>query len=175
MSHDVQIVPAPVRSSNGQSRAVLPAARVPVHVRPATMDDLAFIDALQKKHTHMVGWMPTQQLEGKIRLGHVLVAWAPRPRSSGCEGTDVGGAPTPLAHDVGGAPTPLGYDVGGAPTPLGYCIGHDQYFKRDDVGIIYQLNVVPERRRSLIGATLIKAMFDRAAYGCKLFCCWCAQ
>ena len=27
----------------------------------------------------------------------------------------------------------------------------------------------------MIGATLIKAMFDRAAYGCKLFCCWCAQ
>src|SRR5688500_615079 len=22
---------------------------------------------------------------------------------------------------------------------------------------------------------LVKAMFDRAAYGCKLYCCWCAQ
>src|SRR5437660_762861 len=59
--------------------------------------------------------------------------------------------------------------------PLGYCIGHDQYFKRDDVGIIYQLNVLPGKQRSLIGAALIKAMFDRAAYGCRLFCCWCAQ
>ena len=27
----------------------------------------------------------------------------------------------------------------------------------------------------MIGATLLKAVFDRAAYGCKLFCCWCAQ
>ena len=27
--------------------------------------------------------------------------------------------------------------------PLGYCISRDQYFKRDDVGIIYQMNVAP--------------------------------
>jgi hypothetical protein len=26
-----------------------------------------------------------------------------------------------------------------------------------------------------VGATLIQALFDRAAYGCRLFCCWCAQ
>src|SRR5881227_1087047 len=34
---------------------------------------------------------------------------------------------------------------------------------------------VPDRQRSLVGATLVKAMFERAAYGCRLFCCWCAQ
>src|SRR5687768_13648793 len=60
-------------------------------------------------------------------------------------------------------------------TPLGYCIGHDQYFKRDDVGIIYQMNVAPGKQRAFVGATLLKAMFDRSAYGCRLFCCWCAQ
>src|SRR3954449_7955795 len=38
--------------------------------------------------------------------------------------------------------------------PAGYCTGQDQYFKRDDVGIIYQLNVVPGRQRSFVGATL---------------------
>jgi hypothetical protein len=43
------------------------------------------------------------------------------------------------------------------------------------VGIIYQLNVAPGARRKLVGAMLIKAMFERASYGCKLFCCWCAQ
>jgi hypothetical protein len=43
------------------------------------------------------------------------------------------------------------------------------------VGIIYQLNVLPMKQRHLVGAALVKAMFDRAAYGCKLFCCWCAQ
>jgi hypothetical protein len=59
--------------------------------------------------------------------------------------------------------------------PVGYCISRDQYFKRDDVGIIYQLNVLPTHQRGLIGAHLLQAVFDRAAYGCRLFCCWCAQ
>lgn len=119
--------------------AIIPIPRCEVRIRPATMEDLAFIDALQRRHDKMVGWMPSQQLEGKIRLGHVIIA-----------------------EDE-------------AAQPLGYCIGADRYFKRDDLGIIYQMNVVPERQRSLIGATLVRAMFDRAAYGCKLFCCWCAQ
>ena len=60
-------------------------------------------------------------------------------------------------------------------TPLGYCIAKDQYMKRDDVGIVYQLNVLPLKQRNLIGAALIQAVFERAAYGCRLFCCWCAQ
>jgi hypothetical protein len=59
--------------------------------------------------------------------------------------------------------------------PVGYLIGNDQYFKRDDVGIIYQMNVLPEYRRSLVAASLLKAQFERSAYGCKLYCCWCAQ
>jgi hypothetical protein len=58
---------------------------------------------------------------------------------------------------------------------IGYCIARDQYMKRDDVGIVYHLNVLPLKQRNLIGASLIKAVFDRAAYGCKLFSCWCAQ
>ena len=62
-----------------------------------------------------------------------------------------------------------------AGTPIGYCIFRDQYMKRDDVGIVYQLNVLPLKQRHLVGASLVKAAFDRAAYGCKLFCCWCAQ
>ena len=114
MSHEEQIV------STARARSSVLVPRAPVQVRPATMNDLAFIDSLQKKHTHMVGWMPMQQLEGKIKLGHVIVAEDESKR------------------------------------PVGYCIGHDQYFKRDDVGIIYQLNVEPGRQRSLIGATLIK-------------------
>ncbi|MCI0363371.1 MAG: GNAT family N-acetyltransferase [Phycisphaerales bacterium] len=58
---------------------------------------------------------------------------------------------------------------------VGYCISNDRYHKHDDCGIVYQLNVTPGKQRGLIGASLIKAVFDRAAYGCKLFCCWCAQ
>ncbi|MGI9014187.1 MAG: GNAT family N-acetyltransferase [Phycisphaerales bacterium] len=58
---------------------------------------------------------------------------------------------------------------------VGYCIARDQYFKRDDVGIVYQLNVSPMVQRHFVGAALLQAVFDRAAYGCRLFCCWCAQ
>ncbi len=54
-------------------------------------------------------------------------------------------------------------------------MSQDRYFKRDDVGIIYQMNVVPGKQRSLIGASLVREVFNRAAYGCRLFCCWCAQ
>ncbi|MDB5321548.1 MAG: hypothetical protein JWN40_3179 [Phycisphaerales bacterium] len=119
--------------------SIIPIPRGNVTVRPAVMSDLSFLDSLQKLHTKQVGWMPTKQLEGKIGLGHVIIAEDEAKQS------------------------------------VGYCIGSDQYFKRDDVGIIYQMNVVPQKQRELIGATLIKAMFDRAAYGCRLFCCWCAQ
>jgi hypothetical protein len=62
-----------------------------------------------------------------------------------------------------------------AKNAVGYCIARDQYMKRDDVGIVYQLNVMPMKHRHLVGATLVKATFDRAAYGVRLFCCWCAQ
>jgi hypothetical protein len=43
------------------------------------------------------------------------------------------------------------------------------------VGIVYQMNVAPAKQRGLIGAALLKAVFERAAYGCRLFCCWCGQ
>ena len=62
-----------------------------------------------------------------------------------------------------------------AAEPMGYIISHDEYCGRDDVGIVYQLNVAPLRQRHLIGASLVKAAFERAAYGCRLFSCWCAQ
>ena len=54
--------------------AVLPSPRVPISIRPGVMEDLPFIDGLQKKHTKQVGFMPTKQFEGKIGAGHVLVA-----------------------------------------------------------------------------------------------------
>ena len=116
----------------------LPAPRLTMAIRPATADDLPFIDALQKKQSKQVGFMHAATLRGKLELGHVLVA-------------DVGGR---LA---------------------GYLIGCDRYFKRDDVGVVYQINVVPGLRRSLVAAELLRAQFERSAYGCRLYCCWCAQ
>ncbi len=90
-------------------------------VRCATMSDLPFLDSLQKLHTKQVGWMPTAQFQGKIRAGHVIIAEEPSPQ-----------------------PSP---GVPGEGVRVGYCIGSDQYFKRDDVGIIYQMNVVPQKQR----------------------------
>jgi hypothetical protein len=59
--------------------------------------------------------------------------------------------------------------------PVGYCISRDRYLKRDELGVIYQLCVAPGYQRGLIGAALIREVFARSAYGCRLYCCWCAQ
>src|SRR5688572_1283385 len=53
---------------------VVPVARVPIAVRVATMADLPFMDALQKKHSKQLGYFPTKQFEGYIGQGAVLVA-----------------------------------------------------------------------------------------------------
>ncbi len=131
-------------------------ARADLAIRAATMSDLPFIDSLQKKQSKQVGFFPTKAIEGKIALGQIIVAWAARPCSSVAK-EDTGGPPVVREERVG------------------YLIGQDQYFKRDDVGVIYQINIVPEYRRSLVAAMLLKAQFERSAYGCKLYCCWCAQ
>jgi hypothetical protein len=158
---------AAVAAAAVESLAVAPPAaprplpRVPIAVRPGTPDDLPFIDALQKRHAAAVGWMPTATLAGKIKLGHVLIAedvrsqWSVVSSEGSRPATDHG----PLTTD----------------SRVGYCIAADQYFKRDDVGVVYQMNVVPGRQRGLVGAALLQAQFDRSAYGCKLYCCWCAQ
>src|SRR5205823_353182 len=66
-----------------------------------------------------------------------------------------------------------------APSPprhiLGYCISRDRYLKRDELGIIFQLCVAPGEQRKLVGAALVREVFARSAYGCKLYCLWCAQ
>ena len=62
------------------SGAIVPIPRVPVTVRPATPDDVPFMDSLQRLHAKQVGWMPTKQFEGKIKLGHVLVSHEPNAR-----------------------------------------------------------------------------------------------
>src|SRR5262249_3536 len=47
-------------------------------------------------------------------------------------------------------------------SPLGYLISRDRYLKRDEIGVIYQLCIREDVRRGLIGATLIKAAFERS-------------
>jgi N-acetylglutamate synthase-like GNAT family acetyltransferase len=59
--------------------------------------------------------------------------------------------------------------------PIGYVAYADRYLKRDELGIIVQLCVEPGTRRSFVGMALVKAVFERSPYGCKMYCCWCAQ
>lgn len=145
-----------------QAKAVaLPQPRQAIAIRKAVQSDLPFIDGLQKLHSKAVGWFPRQQLEANIRKGQVLIAEGTEAsRDQGTKGA---------ADSMPGC---LGASV---PRPLGYCISADRYLKHDDIGIVYQLNVLPGEQRGLIGASLVKAVFERAPYGCRLFCCWCAQ
>jgi hypothetical protein len=163
MSHENQIVNTSVEQSSAASVVPLPAPRVPITIRPATLEDLPFIDGLQKKNTKQVRFMPTKQFEGKIRAGHVLVA------EEGTRTEDLGLRGNASAVTQSSALSPQ-YS-----TKVGYLIGNDQYFKHDDIGIIYQINVIESHRRGFVGAALLRAQFERSAYGCRLYCCWCAQ
>ena len=137
-----------------------------VSIRGAVAGDIPFIDALQKANSAGVGFMHMATLEGHLAQGHILIAEAIKVNSeqstvnSEEAGSSVHCSPG-TAHSGG--------------SPVGYCIGVDKYFKREDVGVIYHMNVVPERRRGLVAAALLRAQFDRSAYGVKLYCCWCAQ
>jgi hypothetical protein len=138
-------------------------ARVPIAIRQAVASDVHFIDGLQRAHTKMVGFMPTAQLENNIKGGHVLIAEEAPSSEFGVPSETT--RPQLATRNL----------VLGTPQPVGYCIYRDRYFKRDDCGVIYQLNVTPGSQRQFIGAALVRGAFERSAYGCKLFCCWCAQ
>jgi GNAT superfamily N-acetyltransferase len=118
----------------------LPVPRAPIDVRVATMDDLPFLDSLQKQHSKALGFFPRAQMEGYIANQWILIA-----------------------------------EDAATKQPVGYCASRDRYLKRDELGVIYQLCVAPGDQRKLVGASLIKAVFERSAYGCRLYCCWCAQ
>ncbi len=125
----------------------LPAPNVAINIRVATVNDLPFLDGLQKQNNKALGYFPTKQFEGYIAMGGVLVAEERMAVAS-------------LAGTAG---------------CVGYCISRDRYLKRDELGVIYQLCVTPGDQRKLVGAALVKAVFERSAYGCRLYCCWCAQ
>ncbi len=145
------------------ARAIVPAA--PVTVRVATMADMPAIDALQKKNSRALGFFPRQQMEEYIKNGWVLVA---EERGSGlvvCGSGDDESNASSTNHE----PRITSH------VPIGYVASRDRYQKRDEVGVIYQMCVAPEARRMQVAATLMREVFARAAYGCRLFCCWCAQ
>src|SRR5688500_16659384 len=127
--------------------AVVP--RVSLSIRAATRADVPFMDRLQKQHGKALGYFPTKQFEGYVDSGGVLIAEEPSP------------LPSP------GVP-------GEGVKAIGYCISRDRYLKRDELGVVYQLCVAPGAQRKLVGAALVREVFARSAYGCKLYCCWCA-
>ncbi len=140
--------------------SIIPAPKVEIRIRPATPADVPFMDSLQKENGKALGWFPTKQFEGYVEMGGVLVAEA------------VSGRQSPVSSE--GSALATG-DCRLATARVGYVISKDRYSGRDDVGAIYQLAVAADYRRSLVGASLVKEAFARAAYGCRLFCCWCAQ
>jgi hypothetical protein len=148
----------------------LPAPRMAIAIRPATMADIPFIDRLQKMHSKAVGFMHLKTLEGNISEGRILIA--EQMQNAECRmQNEEKNEDTPAASSFS-----IHHSAFCIPAkPLGYVLGNDRYFKHDDVGIIYQMNIVPEAQRSFVGAALLKAQFERSAYGCKLYCCWCAK
>ncbi|MBB6429773.1 GNAT family N-acetyltransferase [Algisphaera agarilytica] len=143
---------------------VLPTPRVEINIRSARLTDFDFIDDLQKRHKNGVGFMWEKAIKGHIEKGNVLVAEATRGTRNEVSGTSEGST-----HHCS-----LGTHHSDQ-FPVGYVLGTDRYLKRDELGIIYQMNVEPEFQRSLVAANLLKAKFERSAYGCRLYCCWCAQ
>ena len=57
----------------------------------------------------------------------------------------------------------------------GYVIGSDTYFKREEVGVVYQMAVEPAFRRMNVAGVLLQALFDSWPWGTRLCCAWCAQ
>jgi ribosomal protein S18 acetylase RimI-like enzyme len=158
--------------------AMLPIiCKTSIVIEPATLADLPAIDALQKQFGKALGYFPTAQLKGYIEMGGVLVA----TREQRHEGRPPAARePSALRHEGEEGDTPSVPSVppchrAAVPELLGYIISRDRYLKRDELGVIFQLCVEPGAHRKLIGASLVKAAFERSAYGCKLFCLWCAQ
>jgi hypothetical protein len=116
----------------------VPTSQLPLTFRVGTMDDVPFMDELQKQHAKALGRFPFAQYEGYVQMGAVLVAESGNER-------------------------------------VGYIISRDRYMKRDELGVIFQLCVKPGAQRKFVGAALVHEAFRRSAYGCRLYCLWCAQ
>src|SRR5688500_9586753 len=146
--------------------AIVPIPKCEIAIRVATLADLPALDALQKPHVKALGYFPTQQFEGYIKMGGVLVAEVEDGNERLGLGLRLGLRPDEAHPNHNpNLNRPL----------LGYVISRDRYLKRDELGVIYQLCVAPGAQRKLVGATLVKEVFARSAYGCRLYCCWCAQ
>ncbi|MEM6769646.1 MAG: hypothetical protein AAF597_03585 [Bacteroidota bacterium] len=164
MSELVKVQPSPDANDLRQVEPRIPGAEV--SVRLATQDDFANIDALQKSESDGLGFQFEAAIRKRIEQGDVIVA----------EATERSGNRNQASVKPSDAePDPRSPIPGPSPAFAGYCLGVDRYQKRSELGIIYQIGVAREYRRSLVAATLLQAQFDKSAYGTKLYCCWCKQ
>jgi ribosomal protein S18 acetylase RimI-like enzyme len=138
----------------------LPATKTNISIRLAKESDIEWIDSLQAKHSKQVGWQSLGTIRGKIAKEEMIVA------------ETVGSSQFTVGSSM---PSTANSELRTENSRVGYCMFTDRYLKRDELGVIYQLNVEPGYQRGFIGAALLKAVFERSAYGCKLYCCWCAQ
>src|SRR3954451_19056360 len=93
----------------------VPEPREAITIRPGTVEDIPFLDSLQKLHTKQVGWMPTAQFEGKIKAGHVLMAEEARDEETERRRDEV--EDRDPAHSVSSSPRLS------VSKRVGYCIG----------------------------------------------------
>jgi ribosomal protein S18 acetylase RimI-like enzyme len=145
--------------------AIIPIPKVPISIRVAKIDDFAAIDAIQKQYNKQLGFFPRAQMEGYIGNGWVVVAEKERVSGIGCR----------VSGGDADAKDPRPETRNPEPEILGYCASRDRYLKRDELGAIFQLCVAPGSQRKFVGMALLKHVFESAPYGCKLYCCWCAQ
>ncbi|MEM1097365.1 MAG: hypothetical protein AAGH92_01125 [Planctomycetota bacterium] len=146
----------------------LPGPGVDFDVRLAIEDDIPWIDALQRasnREARALGFWSRKMFEGYIAKKNIWIAESVCPNSgTGFQPVDRGA--------MGSADRPT---TGWKPVPLGYCIASDTYFKREDVGVIYQMNIAPGSRRSFVASNLLQRVWETWPWGVKLCGLWCAQ
>ncbi|MEM8493957.1 MAG: hypothetical protein AAF663_01050 [Planctomycetota bacterium] len=150
----------------------LPGAGVAFDIRPGTVDDIPWIDALQKENKRGLGFMRFGELEGHLKKDNVYVAVATDVRSVM---SDVR-CPTDESDASRDADiTDQHSDLKHADPRIGYCIAADRYYQRDEVGQVYQMCVARNFQRLHIGSNLLAKVWDTWPRGVKLCGCWCAQ
>ncbi|MEM8784205.1 MAG: hypothetical protein AAGE65_15325 [Planctomycetota bacterium] len=177
---DFQIIDPEERSRElvtALPRRPLPAPTIDFDVRLATEDDIPWIDALQResnREARALGFWSLKMFAGYIAKNNI---WIAERRSGRCPVTSGPSEPANIGRDVPPATghRPLGTGHGDADRRLGYLIAADTYFKREDVGVIYQMNVAPAYRRAFVAANLLRRVWEVWPWGVKLCGLWCAQ
>ncbi|MEM1446261.1 MAG: hypothetical protein AAGF84_09415 [Planctomycetota bacterium] len=155
----------------------LPGPAVDFDVRLANEADIPWIDALQResnREARALGFWSLKMFEGYIAKGNIWIA----ERSSGQYSVASGQSGQPqTARDAMSSTghLPLGTEHCDPERRLGYLIASDTYFKREDVGVIYQMNIAPGSRRSFVASNLLQRVWETWPWGVKLCGLWCAQ